>query len=260
MAVVILTSTSGSPGVTTLGVGLALTWPRSVILADCDPGAHQAVLAGFLAGRSAGGKGLLRVAEAHRDRRPLPEVILDQCDVLAEDPGHRRLFLAGFTRPGSASHFGGVWGDLAEAFDRLSDSGYDVILDAGRLGAQGLPGALVERASLTCLVLRSSLRGVLSTRVHLPSVRDHARLAEPAGPLGLILVGEPDPYSGTEVSKALGVPVLGVVASDPHAAAHLSDGRPRPRRFDASPLIKSLHSLATTLVGHLDRSADLVRS
>jgi hypothetical protein len=260
MAVVILTSTSGSPGVTTLGVGLALTWPRSVILADCDPGAHQAVLAGFLAGRSAGGKGLLRVAEAHRDRRPLREVVLDQCEILAEDPGHRRLYLPGFTRPGSASHFGGVWGDLAEAFDRFSDTGYDVIVDAGRLGGQGLPAPLVERAPLTCLVLRSSLRAVLSARVHLPTVRDHARLAEPAGPLGLILVGESAPYSSAEVGKALGVPVLGAIAHDPQAAAHLSDGRPRPRRFDTSPLIKSLHSLATTLAGHVDRSADLVRS
>ena len=52
MAIVVLGSVSGSPGVTTLAVGLALAWPRSVVLADCDPGAHQAVLAGFLAGQS----------------------------------------------------------------------------------------------------------------------------------------------------------------------------------------------------------------
>src|SRR5688572_10927998 len=78
MAILMLTSTGGSPGATTLAVGLALTWPRPILLADCDPGAHQAILAGYLAGRSAGGKGLLRVAEAHRDRRPLREVILDQ--------------------------------------------------------------------------------------------------------------------------------------------------------------------------------------
>ncbi len=78
MSILLLTSTSGSPGVTTLAVGLALTWPRPILLADCDPGAHQAILAGYLAGRSASGKGLLRVAEAHRDRRPLREVVLDQ--------------------------------------------------------------------------------------------------------------------------------------------------------------------------------------
>ena len=69
MSILILTSAGGSPGVTTLGIGLALTWPRPVLLADCDPGAHQAVLAGYLAGQSGHGKGLLRVAEAHRDRR-----------------------------------------------------------------------------------------------------------------------------------------------------------------------------------------------
>jgi len=54
-----LTSTGGSPGVTTLAVGLALTWPRPILLADCDPGAHQAILAGYLAGRSTSGKGLV---------------------------------------------------------------------------------------------------------------------------------------------------------------------------------------------------------
>ena len=59
MAILILTSAGGSPGVTTLAVGLALTWPRPVLLADCDPGAHQAILAGYLTGQSSHGKGLL---------------------------------------------------------------------------------------------------------------------------------------------------------------------------------------------------------
>src|SRR5215211_4551386 len=130
----ILTSASGSPGVTTLGVGLALTWPRSVLLADCDPGAHQAILAGYLAGRSASGKGLLRVAEAHRDRRPLREVVLDQSLPLSAEEDPRRRFLPGFTKPGSAVHFDAVWEDLAEAFDRLADVEIDVIIDCGRMG------------------------------------------------------------------------------------------------------------------------------
>ena len=260
MALLILTSASGSPGVTTLGVGLALTWPRSVLLADCDPGAHQSVLAGFLAGRSAAGKGLLRVAEAHRDRRPLREVVLDQCEPLADDLGHRRLFLPGFTKPGSASHFAGVWMDLAETFERLADAGYDVIVDAGRLGAAGLPAPLVEHAAQTCLVLRSTLRAVMAARVHLATLRDHARLGETGGALGLIIVGESDPYSRSEIAKALGVPALGVVANDQRVAAHLSDGKPRPRKFDRSALITSLSDLAATLAARLERSADLIRS
>ena len=47
MAILLLTSTGGSPGATTLAVGLALTWPPS-LLADCDPGAHQAISLGTL--------------------------------------------------------------------------------------------------------------------------------------------------------------------------------------------------------------------
>ena len=260
MAMLILTSSSGSPGVTTLGVGLALTWPRSVILADCDPGAHQSVLAGFLAGRSAHGKGLLRVAEAHRDRRPLREVVLDQCEWLVEDSAHRRLFLPGFTKVGSASHFGGVWADLAQAFEQLSEADYDVIIDAGRLSGHGLPGPLIEHAAQTCLMLHSNLRSVMSARVHLASLRDHGGLGEDSADLGLILVGESNPYSRAEISKALGVPVLGVMAHDQRSAAHLSDGRPRPRKFNRSELVASLQDLAGLLAARLERSAELVRS
>ena len=260
MALLILTSASGSPGVTTLGVGLALAWPRSVLLADCDPGAHQSVLAGYLAGRSAGGKGLLRVAEAHRDRRPLREVVLDQCEPLADDHGHRRLFLPGFTKPGSAGHFGGVWSDLADTFDRLSEVGYDVIVDAGRLVSAGLPVPLVEHATQTCLVLRSNLRAVMAARVHLGTLRDHPHLSDTGGALGLIVVGESEPYSRAEIAKALGASVLGVVANDHRAAAHLSDGTPRPRKFDRSALITSLADLAAMLAARLERSTDLIRS
>lgn len=252
-----LTSASGAPGVTTLAVGLALTWPRPVLLADCDPGAHQAVLAGYLAGQSAGGKGLLRVAEAHRDRRPLREVVLDQCLPLADPDGERRLFLPGFARPGSAALFAGVWDDLGDTFDRLSDLGYDVIVDAGRLGPHGLPGPLLDRSALTALVLTSSLRAVMSARAYLPGLTEQERLST-AGRTGLVLVGEGEPYGRHEIAKALGVGVHAVVARDAASAEHLSDGRPRHRRFDSSPLVRSLRSAAEVLAGRLTRSSEAV--
>ena len=259
MAIMLLTSCSGSPGVTTLGVGLALAWPRSVVLADCDPGAHQSVLAGFLAGQSADGKGLLRVAEAHRDRRALREVVLDQCLALSADDQQSRLFLPGFARPGSAALFSGVWADLAEALDRLDDAGIDVIIDTGRLTSSGLPVALTEHAALTALVLSSGLRSVVSARVHVPPLRDQVRLRSQQS-FGLIVVGEDRPYSSREISRALDVPVVAGLPYDPTPAGHLSDGRARPRKFDSSPLAKSLHTTAALLAARLSDSADLVRS
>ena len=261
MAILILTSAGGSPGVTTLALGLALTWPRTVLLADCDPGAHQAVLAGYLHGQTSSGKGLLRVAEAHRDRRPLREVVIDQCLSLTGEDGDRRLFLPGFTRPGSAAHFGAVWEDLADTFDRLGDVELDVIVDAGRIGPTGLPVPLVERSALTALVLGSTLRAVMSARVHLPTLTDHSRLSSSSrSQFGLIVVGEGQPYGRGEISKALGVPVVAGVARDTQAAAYLSDGAARPRRFDSSPLVRSLRGAASGLAATLKRSTELVRS
>lgn len=257
MAILLVAAGGGAPGATTLAVGLALTWPRPVLLVDCDPGAHQAVLAGYLAGQSAGGRGLVRVAEAHRDRRPLREAVLDQSLPVTGEDGERHLFLPGFSRPASAGLFGGVWDDLADTFDRLGEVGYDVIVDAGRVDARGLPGPLVERSAVTGLVLRTSLRAVMAARVHLPALTDQERLST-AGRTGLVLVGEGDPYGRREVAKALGVGVHAVVADDPPAAAHLSDGRPRPRKFDSSPLVRSLRAAAGVLAGRMARTTEVV--
>jgi hypothetical protein len=259
MSILLLISTGGSPGVTTLAVGLALTWPRPILLADCDPGAHQAILAGYLAGRTATGKGMLRVAEAHRDRRPLREVVLDQTLPLTAEDDNRRLFLPGFTRPSSATHFGPVWEDLAEAFDRLHDVDIDVIIDGGRMGAVAPPAALLERTALTGVVLNSSLRSIMSARVHLPTLRNQPRFSSTErGHLGLIVVGEGFPYRSSEITKALDAPVITSIAHDQQTAGHLSDGRPRHRRFDSSPLIRSIRDASNQLSGMLRRSAEMV--
>ena len=259
MAILLLTSTAGSPGVTTLAVGLALTWPRPILLVDCDPGAHHAILAGYLGGRSALGKGLLRVAEAHRDRRPLREVVLDQTLPLSAEEESRRLFLPGFTKPASALHFGGVWQELAEAFDRLGEVDVDVIIDCGRIGVSGPPAALVERSAMTAIVVGSTLRSIMSARVHLPTLRDHPRLnSSDRGHLGLIIVGEGKPYQRGEIARTLEVPVIASIAYDRQSAVHLSDGRPRHRRFDTSPLIRSIRDASSRLSSTLQRSAELV--
>lgn len=259
MGILLLASASGAPGVTSLGVGLALTWPRSVLLADCDPGAHQAVLAGYLAGTSAEGKGLLRVAEAHRDRRPLAEVVIDQSVPLVQDGTVSRLFLPGFSRPSSAALFAGVWPDLTDTFANLDDQGFDVIVDAGRISHSGLPTALVERAGLTALVLRSDLRSVVSARVHLLALREHPRLQPHERSLGLILVGGGQPYTAREIGKSLGVPVIAEVAHEPAMAQHLSDGEPQPRKFHSSKLVRTLHAASGHLATRMDRTTQLVK-
>ena len=62
MAVVALTSASGSPGVTTTAVGLALTWPRPVLLIEADPTGGSGVLAGYFRGTREYDVGLIELA------------------------------------------------------------------------------------------------------------------------------------------------------------------------------------------------------
>lgn len=255
MAILLLTSASGAPGVTTLAIGLALTWPRAAILVDADPAAPQAVLAGYFGGQRPTSKGLLRVAEAHRDRRPLPEVVLDQAIELAEDPQHRRLFLPGFATPGSARLFSSVWADFADALVRFDDVGIDVVVDAGRMGADGVPFPLLERCSAVALVTRTSLRSVAATRMHVATLAEQSRLAATDLTTGLVVIGEGQPYSGREIAALLDLPVLGTVAHDPQHAGCLTEGRPRPKRFDASPLARSLRTTASRLRTDVDRFA-----
>lgn len=74
------------------------------------------------------------------------------------------------------------------------------------------------------------------------------------------MVGEGQPYGKHELSKALGLPVVASIANDYASAQHLSDGRTRPRKFDASPLAKSLHTTAASLFSRLQRTTERVRS
>ena len=102
----------------------------------------------------------------------------------------------------------------------------------------------------------------MSARVHLPVITDHSLLSSTTRhQFGLVVVGEGQPYGRGEISKALGLPVVADVAPTTRsAAAHLSDGRPRPRRFDSSPLVRSMRGAANGLATFLQRSTELVRS
>jgi hypothetical protein len=272
MAVIVLTSAAGAPGVTSTAVGLTLTWKRSVILVDADPAAHQAILAGYLRGQISTGKGMQRVAEAHRDRRPLVEVVSDETIPLSAGPGpvdghgagddtievgpstlSRRL-LPGFSNPANAALFDPVWPDLTDTFVEYEAVGIDVIIDAGRLDPRaGLPQPVVERADAVCLITRSDLRSIAASRGAVLRLREQIRLTGNDSNLGLVLLGDNDPYGRREIGNLLSVPVVSVVASEPQSARVFSDGARRGRKFGRSELVRSLHRVGDDLTAQVRR-------
>ncbi|WP_224766079.1 P-loop NTPase family protein [Nocardioides campestrisoli] len=229
---------------TTTAVGLAFCWPRPVLLVEADPTGGSGVLAGFLKGTTPYDGGLLElalsplsVADALRDVvRPLsPSVSL----------------LAGTRTHAQAAALRDVWEPLGTALGELEASGQDVIVDAGRLGLTGSAKPLLEAADTTLLVTRTNLPSISAARSWAETAREPASGWQHPG---LLLVGEGQPYRATEVSKALGLPVVADLPDEPAAAAVYHRGSAPPRHFETGPYIRALKATGQSVQAHVSRS------
>ncbi|MBS2938500.1 hypothetical protein KDN32_12170 [Nocardioides sp. J2M5] len=244
MAVIALTSASGSPGVTTTAVGLALSWPRPVLLVEADPTGSSAVLAGYFRGTREYEAGLVELALA-------PVAIADALrDVVTRLNDDHAWFVAGTRAPSQAGSLTPLWTPLAEALADLNDQGQDVIVDAGRLGLAGTPAPLLETADLTLLLTRSDLPALASARAWATSANGSSAWRNG----GAILIGEGNPYSHREVAKVLDLPVIATLPDAPREAAVFHRGSPPPRNFDAGPLARGLRATAASVQAAVSRS------
>jgi hypothetical protein len=235
MAVIALTSAKGSPGVTATALALALSWPRAVMVAECDPAGGD-VLAGYFAGAVEASRGLLGLAAAVR-RGTATDELADQLIALATHGG--RTVLPGITDPAQAAGLAHRWGPLGDLFAALETDGsepVDVLVDCGRLDAAHPPIELLRRVDVVALVMRSTLVSVRSAYHRAARLRHE--LGTPG--LGLALVGDRQPYPAGEIAQQLGLPLACVLAWDPAAASVLTDGGISPGRgFWCSPLMRS---------------------
>ena len=249
MAVIVMASASGSPGVTTTALGLALVWPRPVVLVDADPVGGSALLAGYFHGTVADADAMVTLLLAHRDGR-LSETLPG---VLIGVPGSQVSVLPG---PRSHAQAGGLmelWTALMLQLQALRETGQDVIVDIGRLGMVGSPRSLITAADLAVLLVRSDLPALAAARQWASDWAQAAGDGTGPGAAGLVVVGPARPYSAHEVARVLPLPVLGSVTWDPTSAAVLSRGdQPHARSWGKRDrLVGSHRALASTLVGQL---------
>ncbi|CAB4896863.1 MAG: hypothetical protein F2825_00350 [Actinobacteria bacterium] len=263
MAVVALTSARGAPGVSTAALAMTLLWPRPALLAECDAAGGSSVLAGYLRGTVDHSRGLLTLAVAHRHGE-LEQTLWSQLVPLTPaaantDAGSgigpdERWLLPGLSDAAQAPSTAALWGPLSSLLTSLERAGTDVIVDAGRLGAAHAPTSLLRQADLVLLVTGTSLPAVAAARARLGVLREELAVTATGGAdasaLGLLLVGEGRPYTAREITGALGVPTVAVLAWDPASAEVLSAGAAPGRRFDTSPLVRSTRA-AISAVGEL---------
>ncbi|RRD49522.1 hypothetical protein [Arachnia propionica] len=246
MSIILVTGAPGAPGTTTTALGLALTWGTPVLLVDCDRDPAQAIPAGYLQGGSLGNTGLAAVALAHRQVPQLGPQLASLSLPLAPTLAPQARFLPGFNRPEAVHSFEPVWSALADGFRWLGETGTAVVVDAGRVGPDGLPPDLMAAADLVLFVARSSLRSLAASRLYLPRVGEAVERTPGRRRMLLGLVGPGRPYLASEVEAEFRVPVAPVPWS-PREAAVLSDGEPAPRNFQTSRLMRGLADLRQTL-------------
>ncbi|MEO7588147.1 MAG: hypothetical protein ABIS84_08990 [Arachnia sp.] len=260
MATILCVGAPGSPGVTTTALGMALTWSRDVLLADCDRDPSQSVQAGYLRGMDTGGRGLAALALLHRENRALAPDLWHHTVPLVQYAEQQRRFLPGFSQPATVRLFDTVWCDLADAFTALGERGVDVIVDAGRVGRDGLPLPLLAQADAVCFLTRTSLRGLAATRLYLPLVAEQLSRLPGSHALGLVLVDPNSPYSSGEIAAQFGTPCWAEVERNDKLAAVLSDGAQEPKRFSESSLMNQLRATGLRLRERITNAAELERT
>lgn len=258
MVINILTSASGSPGVTTTAIGLTLHWPESCLLVDGDY--QQAVLTGYLQGRHVTTNGLVHVMNAARISPQVRDAVWRQSIPLPEDDpdGRRRLLLPGLVSPQAATALHQSWLPIATALRDLDDAGIDIIVDLGRLTPSGIHPALLDVASQILLVTRPTLRAVGACHWAARQLVDQTNSLGAATKVALLMVRRPPisianlrvpgEHDDREIEEFLPLKVARAsVVYDPANAAYLSDGGTRGPKFARSSYAGSLAHLAQIL-------------
>lgn len=261
MALIVLVSAAGSPGVTTTALGLTLNWHRPALLVEADPTGASAVFAGYFRGTQEPTGGLINLALAQRDGTltdalPRETLLLDPTGPVENSA----WFLPGIRSHEQAPSLLPLWEPLAERLKALDRNGQDVIVDAGRLGLTGWAQPLLTTSDLTLLVTRNSLPALAGACSWAETLRDKFATVGGLPRLGVLLVDEDKrwpavpsvvprvrPYTARQITKALQIPVVASVDWDPEVAEVYSHGARRPRKFESSALLRDYRAVAASI-------------
>lgn len=223
MAVIVMTSAAGAPGVTTSALTLALNWPRRALLVEADP-AGSSLVPGWLGGAYDGTRSLLNVAVGISNRQRVLDLITAQ-QVSAPEPFEqsRATFLLGWLNPAQAQTASGMWGEFGAAFSALHDAEVDVIVDAGRATQGSWPVELLHYADQVVICCRGTHVSSVRTAPTLNALRGVLTGIGAEERLSLLVVGERD-ATGSEIAKSLQARLAATLPMDPKAAQVFSDG------------------------------------
>lgn len=225
-----------SPGVSTTALALALTWPRDVILAECDPAGGTALTGLWTYLLPA--KGLPQWAMAvSRGADPATELTAQ----LQQLAGQSRRLLALPPGPAPLGALRSRWDQLAGTF---TTSATDVITDIGRIGGTDTPLPLLTSAGTVLLQTRPRYQDLAAATAVL-------RHLDQTSNVKLLLEGD-GPYPEKAIRHELPVPVADTrIPHDPKTAAALTSYRPRLARRNLTRATAALAKAITDGANHV---------
>jgi hypothetical protein len=229
-------SIHGSPGATTLVVGLGQAWPttdsrqRLVVEADPDGGVLAARYQDLRADRT-----MADAVVAVRRQFELGRLL--QCTRSVHG-------LPVLPAPPSAdqTHSALVAGGDRLAAGLAETDSIDALVDVGRLTARSPALPLAQRAAVTLVVARTRFEDVAALSARVVELR--AVGVDP----WLVSVGS-RPYDPSRIADAAELPLFAVIPTDTRAATHLQMGGGTDRRIRRSLLWRTMTEVASHLFG-----------
>ncbi|MFI5825460.1 hypothetical protein ACIA8I_41400 [Streptomyces rishiriensis] len=254
MSTLAIASVGTSPGVTTLAVGLAMSWTRPVMLVEADVSKPSAVVAGLMRGTLPADGGLMGVAQASGmqqvSEQDLWDFALSLNDQASDEIG--RWVLPALSEPAAAKNMASFWPELVRALRELNAHPVDSIVDLGRIEDRHGRHDLIADTDHLSLVVRTDLSSVAALNTALPALEADRAARGSSETISVIAVEDvAHRIPSGQIAKFLGVPVVGRIPHAPQAAASFSGGA-RVSSRTRRGLEGSLRATAAALIKQLD--------
>lgn len=237
MSIILFTSLSGSPGVTTSAVAATVNWHRPALLLEADTSKTSSVLPGFLRGELDHSLGLSPLSLTQQRGELTAQSLIDQTIKLAED----RYLIPGFNNAAAGLGTTSLWGALGTALGTLEGAGIDVMIDLGRLAPNDARVPLLQIADSILVTTKPLLPDIFAGTARVTELRRVLAAAGHEDYLGLwIIDGTVETYSANEIHQVLDIPVIAQIQNDARGAAVYSLGASRPQRFEKSAYARSI--------------------
>ena len=225
-----------SPGLTTLAVALAATWPepRRAVVAELDP--DGGTLAGSVAAHP--DPGLTSLAASGRHYLS-PELIVSNFQQL---PNGLPVLLAPPSPDRTVADLRALSAvGLGETLASLP--GFDVLADCGRIDSVSPALAVLQQADAAIFVIRPTVADVVGLRDRLETLD----LRSPQLQAGIVVIDH-GPHTSEEVARSFRLPVIGTIAWDPRSAEILAEGRRPPA---SSKVLRTAAVVASDVAGQI---------